>query len=242
MDEERETIGKAADALRETAITGGKAIDAGSGLAGFFYRVMGEPVELAAGTFITDPLKEYRKQRLHRLQQKTEAILSAGGVQETRYVPPKVAVALFEEASLEDDDDLHTLWAKLLATAMTDGEAEVERKYVSILADLTRADAEVFQAIYHAWTERRSEEKDVKAAPFRYCPSAPGAREHDPTAVGSLNRLGLIEPGKIDLGMKADHLPVTQVIQVGSGLSDVVVTPLGEAFCHAVGLEGDDDE
>lgn len=236
MDEERETIGKAADALRETAITGGKAIDAGSGLAGFLFRVMGEPVELLAGTFITDPLKEYRKQRLHRFQQKTEAILSAGGVQETRQVPPKVAVALFEEASLEDDDDLHTLWAKLLATAMTEGEAQVERKYVSILADLTRADAELLNEIFRGSIRRSSLPPEEAALSFGS--ESGSGPDYSPVSLASLSRLELIAfVGSIL--RSNDRYPVP--FWWRGSLYDVNLTPLGEAFCQAVGMKGDAD-
>lgn len=237
MDEEIKTIGKAADAMRETAITGGKAIDAGTGLAGFLYRVMGEPVEIAGGTFINDPLKEFRKRRLHRLQQKTEAILSADGVQETRQVPPKVAVALFDEASLEDDDNLHTLWAKLLATAMTEGKAQVERMFVSILADLTRADAELLNEIFRASISRSSLPPEEAALSFGS--ESGSGPDYSPVSLASLSRSELI--AFVDSILRSnDRYPVP--FWWRGSLYDVSLTPLGEAFCRAVGMGGDADE
>lgn len=234
MDEESK-------ARSEIARATGKAIDALSGIGGFLDRVFGDLVTDGVG-LVADRLKFYRYKQAVLLAHKTDAELAARGIRTTRAVPPKIALPLIEAATVEDDDDLHTLWAKLLATAMTEGEAQVERKYVSILADLTRADAEVLREIYLAWSYRGPEAEGPTRSTFFYRQAVNGTRDYDPVNVVSLSRLGLIAPGAIDLTMTGTDIQIPQAIRVSGDLQDVVVTPLGEAFCQAVGMGGGADE
>ena len=87
-----EEIVEGAKAIQETAKATGKAID---GL-----------------------LKYYRIERAALLATKTEERLRKRGIETTVPVAPKMAIPLIENATLEDDDELHTLWANLLANAV----------------------------------------------------------------------------------------------------------------------------
>jgi hypothetical protein len=75
-------------------------------------------------------------------------------------VRPKVALALIENATVEYDDDLHTLWANLLATSLDAAADEIHKKYVSILSDLTSSDAKLLRALYDGWTKRSKNKFD----------------------------------------------------------------------------------
>lgn len=141
MTDEIETVGKVADATKEVAKTGAKALDSANRLANFLYLVLGEPIEITAGTFITDPLIEFRKRRLLSLQEKTEAILAETNSQKTQKIPPKVAVPLLEQASLEGEEELHTMWARLLANGLNREKPDVTKTMVAIMAELDHLDA-----------------------------------------------------------------------------------------------------
>ena len=117
-------------------------------LGKFLHKVLGEPIEVAAETFLTDPLRALRYARSVELQRKVEERLSQRGITETKAVPPKIAVPIIEQASLEDNDDLHTLWSELLTRAMDPSAPEVTRRYVSILSDLTGFEARICEYLW----------------------------------------------------------------------------------------------
>ena len=61
-----------------------------------------------------------------------------------RSVTPKFAIPLLEAASLEDEDDINELWARLLANAMDPNCAvNMKRAFINILADFEPTDAYV---------------------------------------------------------------------------------------------------
>lgn len=242
MDDEIEVIGKVADATTEVAKTGAKAIDSTDKLAGFVYRIIGEPIEIAAGTFLTDPLKELQKRRLRSLQIKTEKFLNARGIEGSRRVMPKVAVPLLENATLEEDDDLQSLWASLLASALDSDASMVERKYVSVLADLTADDVYALSDIYSDWNDpaRRMPSQD---GTLTYGEGVDGTAGHNAISVVTLNRLGLIAPSYVEFKTYeppgqdhryGDYGPFSDPVRTYGDLEAVVLTPFGEAFCKAV--------
>lgn len=148
MDEK--TIGKASEATKEVAKLGSKALDTANSIGTFVYRVIGEPIEIVAGTFLTDPLKELRERRLLALKEKTEAILNDRNVTETKAVPPKIAVKALEEASLEEDENIHSMWARLLAEAMDNEGAQIDSKFVEAIKSLTPAGAELLDLFWRS--------------------------------------------------------------------------------------------
>lgn len=134
---EEETIRSVGDASKEVAKTTGKGIDLAASVGKFIYRIIGEPFEELAGTAVTDPLKEYRKRRLHALQLRTEKIISEREITETRPIPAKVSVPLLEAASLEDDEDVMDVWARLLAAGLDPNEPEISKRQISVLSELS---------------------------------------------------------------------------------------------------------
>ena len=172
---------------------------------------------------------------------KTEERLRRKGVKHFRFVPPKLGLPLLQNATMEDDDDLHSLWSALLAAAMDPAADEVHRKYVSILADLTGPDAAVLRKVWTDWqTVEKKETFGSKTV--RYGPGVQGTDGHAETSVITLNRLGLIAPNYTEIrtyyptGYDNRHVEFAEgdSAQVYGDLLIVVVTPLGEAFCRAV--------
>jgi hypothetical protein len=137
-----------AKAVQSVAKTGKVAIDATRSLGEFMARVFKEPTEEIVG-MLTDRLRFVRWQRMLRLSDEAQRILVARGVVDTRPVPPKLALPIFEESSLEEDDDLHQLWCNLLANAMDpDFEGELRIAFVDMIRALTAVDVCVLRHLH----------------------------------------------------------------------------------------------
>src|SRR5208282_558587 len=69
---------------------------------------MGESIGVVA--------RHYRYKLAAKMLQKTERMLIAAGI-DPHAVPPRLFLPIIENASMQDDEDLHTRWAALLANA-----------------------------------------------------------------------------------------------------------------------------
>lgn len=197
-----DTIGKSADATKEVAKASGKAFDLLGGAGRFFERVFGDLVADGVG-LLGDRLKFYRYERAVLLASKTESILKDRGVEVTRSLPPKVAIPLIEHASVEEDEDLHSRWANLLAHGMDPQQEKIERSFVSLLAELSARDAVLLDKIYEDGVEvtlvdARYEPHSVQHLVYglNYKPllEEAGAEMHN---LENLHRLGLIAMGYV---------------------------------------------
>ena len=118
-------VSETAKAVQEVAKTTGKAIDAGKEFGGFISRYIAGSIEQGMGIF-EDKLKYIRWERQVRFMRRANQLMKQLGLtQPTRPIPLKLALPLFEAASLEDDDYLQDLWARLLVNA---ANAETESR------------------------------------------------------------------------------------------------------------------
>jgi len=142
-------VSETAKAVQEVAKATSKAIDAGQKFGGFISRYVAGPIEQGMGIF-EDKLKYMRWERQVRLMQRAEQLLREAGLSgPTRPVPLKLAVPLLEAASLEDDDYLQDLWARLLVNAANgSSRINLQRAYISVLEQLTPFEAAILQMIY----------------------------------------------------------------------------------------------
>lgn len=142
-------IVESAKAVQEVAKATGKALDGLQSSGKFFDRVFGGLVEDGVG-IVADKVKYFRFDRAVKLAEKAEATLERRGLTEdTRSVPPKIALPLIENATLEDDEELHTLWANLLANAMDPNfEIKVNRIHVSLMQELEVIDVRILHAAF----------------------------------------------------------------------------------------------
>ena len=137
-----------AKAVQEVAKSSGKAIDASSEMARFIGRIIGGPIEQAAGIW-EDRLKYARSINQLKLRDKFEEQLAKRGLSEpTRAVPMSFAVPLLQAATLEEDDYLQDMWAAMLTNA-GDEQVDVQfrRAFVSILEDMTSLDVKILKTI-----------------------------------------------------------------------------------------------
>lgn len=256
MDEEVAAIKETAKAVQELAKTGGKAIDAGVKTGSWLDRMFGDAIGQTVAHLWTDRIKAkrieaaiYDWERCESLFAKVRKRLADIGVIELRSVPPKVAIPLLEHATMEHEEDLHTLWANLLAAGMDAQKDEIQRKYVSTLAEMSSADAEVFAAMIEE-SKTETAKKEVRDPAVTYGPGIDGTFSHDAVSVIMLNRLGLIEsavisfktyePGGHDYN-HGDYGPYQELVSIPAGLGSVVITEFGKVFGRAIGLDVPDD-
>lgn len=192
-------VSETAKAVQEVAKATGKAIDAGQKFGGFISRYVAGPIEQGMGIF-EDKLKYMRWERQVRLMQRAEQLLlEAGLTRPTRAIPLKLAVPLLEAASLEDDDYLQDLWARLLVNAANGGShVSLQRAYIAVLEQLTPLEAVILQKIYSLpYDETRHDGVKVSKLPDEV---AVGDGKHDSSeppeevrlALANLARLGCI--------------------------------------------------
>jgi hypothetical protein len=149
-------------------------------------------------------------------------------------VPPKIVLALIENATVEYEDDLHTLWANLLATGLDATADEIQRQYVSILSNLSSNDRELLNALCLEWT---------KSGEVSFPEDFRSRSTIDEISLITLNKLGLVAPKIIDSEIYGPETtdgirvypPEKQIVEAQG--SDLEFTPLGIAFCKAVILE-----
>ena len=248
MTDPTEALSETAKAVREVAKFGGSTIDAGRKAGGWLDRIFGGGIEDAVGLHWSDRIKARRIEaaiydwaRLESLLHKVATRLRAKGIDTTRVVPPKVALPLLEYATIEHDDDLHTLWANLLANGLDPSAQEIEKKFVSTLSELTSADAAVFAAICVDW-ETTNRHTDYEHPTLKFEPSVDGTKSHPEISVITLNRLGLVAPAFTEFdtydppdtsGWKASPDPIRESLRVYGDLAFVTVTAFGDAFHKA---------
>lgn len=213
---------EASKATQEIAKTTGQGLGIVRKFGKFVSRFIGGPLEQAFG-IIEDKLKYRRWERQVRLMDRANAFIAERDSQmQFRPVPLNVAIPIFEAASLEEDDDLQDLWARLLVNAAdAESSTHVKRGLVSILQDFGQMEARLLQAIHNAppmkggiltketpgpldvdgrvTTRPMEDDVPTKGLPYEYL--EPGEEEEDPglpsepvqIGLWNLRRLGCIE-------------------------------------------------
>lgn len=243
-----ETITESAKAVQEVAKTTGQALDLTVGFTGWVGEVLGRPIAEAVGYYVTDRIQAkrieasiYDKARFLELLREVHGVIDAAAIN-VRALPPKVAIPLLEAATMEFDDRLLRLWANLLATAINADEDPVERQYVSILSELSVADA---QALAGLWRDsfKPFNQEVFKDGPVTYRPSLDTGSYGEHTAA-NLTRLGLVTASIVELSLyvpgdndEGSWGPRQHDIGVPGEYRFVMFTDLGRAFCRAVGIE-----
>lgn len=220
-----------AKAVQEVAKATGKAIDAGEKFGGFISRFISSPLEQGIGIF-EDKLKYMRWERQVRLMQRAEQMMKELGIAApTRAIPLKLAIPLFEAASLEDDDYLQDLWARLLVNAANgSSRINLQRAFISVLEQITPLEAAILEKIYSLhYSETQHQGVAVEKLPFEVSVAKEEEQEKlaEPTddvklALANLARLGCLEIQR----------------SMGGGELFRVVNPthLGKAFVEACTL------
>jgi hypothetical protein len=215
-----------AKATEEGAKASQEAIQAGRELGRFFSGPAGE----LAGMW-WDHLKVVRFERQVRLWERVRHFCDERGLlTPTRKIPLNIGVPLRQNATLEEDDDLQDVWARLLVnSADASSGIELRRAFVSVLAEMTSLDVRNLAQIEIA--DKLNEESSVigvwtlelpeRAIPVVYAePQRTGGPSPDvEVSLSNLVRLGCI--------ISSNRAPVPQPHHL------VILTPFGRAFIDA---------
>jgi hypothetical protein len=216
-------IEASAEAVKAVAETTGKAIDASRDLGGFLSRIIGGTLEELGG-MLHDTVRFRREVRLLRFHQRFEQLRAEAGIASPiKPLELKAAIPLIQAASLEEDDELQDMFARLLVNG-TDPESGIEarRTLVTILQDFGPLEARLLKALCDA----PSGPLNVRTAglPDRYLGGTEEEQKMVPpvnieVALWNLVRLGCIEPVALWGG--------------GTSVASVSVNALGHALMDA---------
>jgi len=242
--DEIEAFTEGAKAAGKIADLGSKGLDVSRDAGGWLNRIFGSGIEDAVALHWSDRIKArrieaaiYDWERLTTLARKVDARLNGKGVSSLRTVPPKIALALIEGATVEYDDDLHTLWANLLASGLDAAADEIQKKYISILSDLTGNDAKLLASMYDAMRQRRDDK--VYFSPALFFGEFQDGPPYDEVPIITLARLGLVAPEVQQFEIsepnpRGEYFRERQTVRAPGDIDSVQFTQLGEAFCKAV--------
>jgi len=203
-------IDEEAKATKEIAKTTGKVVDAARECGKFISKFIAGPLEQGMGIF-EDKLKYMRWERQLSFMEKANKILTDRGLKvPNRTVPMKIAIPLFQAATVEDDDDLQSVWANLLVNAADkESGVEVTRNFVSILQDMSFVEVQILEKIYS--TKKNPEDviwtQDLPEIALTEMPNEnlSGPKEEVALALSNLSRLGLLDLGILCSGARAMH-------------------------------------
>jgi hypothetical protein len=206
-------------------------------------RMLGPAADEVA-EMMRDSIRVYRYQRQLKLLHKAEAMtLKAGYTPET--VSLKLLFPLLEGASLEENEDLHTMWAALLAHASHPGSVSlVLPSFTEVLRVLTVDEARLLDAAYKYALSQLSPGKTTPSSDPGMADAKSGwvrvrimsSAKSDPvddhfTKIDRMKRVTLVK-----LGTYRDLFNLF-VKAIGSGQNDVVITANSDQATSSQDLE-----
>ncbi|WP_143325595.1 Abi-alpha family protein [Caballeronia sordidicola] len=188
-----------AKAVGEVAKAAGKVIDGAREMGRFIARYVHGPLAQGVGIF-EDKLAYSRWERQVRLMQRAEQFLAEQGLKvPPNGIPLKFAVPLLQAATLEDDDYLQDLWARLLVNAAVNPDIASKRAFISILENMSGQDVQILLTLCAAETGDGAAitTYEVPDRAFPWNPEADGGRLPQPSdeilfSLGNLARLGTL--------------------------------------------------
>jgi hypothetical protein len=125
---------------------GAGALAAAIPFTGIVKRMLGPAADELAEMW-RDQVRLYRYERQLKCVEKAERMAQEAGFT-PQAVPPKILFPLLEGASFEENEDLHTMWAALLANAASPIEDIVRPGFIATLRQLSADEASFLDWIY----------------------------------------------------------------------------------------------
>jgi hypothetical protein len=131
-----------AKAVQEVAKTTGKFIEAAEKAGGFVSKVVGG-ASTQLGGILEDWTRYFRYANLLKIADKVEAIHAGRRIEgKSIPIPLKTAIPMLEAASLEDNDTLQEVWARLIVNGMDPTFQESTHPgYVEVITQLSSDEA-----------------------------------------------------------------------------------------------------
>lgn len=164
-------------------------------VGGFLKKICGDMIIDGVG-LAHDRLRFFRWKNTVKLQERAEKILKDRGVGNTRQIPPKLALPLLEEASMEDNDSLQDLWARLLANSMDPSRAvTLQRSYISVLSELLPLEAMILNAVVSEFSRSGKRNSEIHFSRELLAKNLNKPVLEVDASLHNLLRLGCIMPG-----------------------------------------------
>ena len=215
-------------------INAAEAVKALSKAAMFFGRVFGDTIGDGAG-IIGDKLKYYRINNAIALHQNAVKNLESKGIDPKDYntLAAKIGIPLIENATLEDNEELGTLWANLLTNALDPNfSGDISIIHVSLLKEMMPVDVKILHMVYnekqHRWLESKLD--DVRFSRALIAKSLKTDIDKIEISLLNLMRLGCIKGGNVKTeGIKIGNTSNT----IYYGTEMVHLSALGFELCEA---------
>lgn len=230
MNPDDKKVEEVAKAVAAASKFGTQTVKTTEKILAFAAKVFKEPAEQTAG-IIGDRLRLFRWERQLAYSDKVNAILTDRGVSETRAVPPKFALPILENASLEEDDNLQKIWARLLANAMDPKFSPALRmSYIEIIKSLAPLDVKMLKVFYDTLKADKSINwdniLDYSLKKEQICTILNISSHEYEVSVFNLFRAQCLAPAILTGGVSLGDEPLT----VYKGSKAVTMTPLGVDF------------
>jgi hypothetical protein len=196
-------------------------------VAEFLEQISGGLISNALG-LVNDRLEYLRFRQALSLRDKVADELARRGVKQPKKVAPKFLAPVLEAATLEDDDNIHTRYATMLANARDPNySGEMIRSFVSILDDMESIDVLILD-VSHDGLVHLPDHRLVILDQLVKVLKVP--RKAAAISVRNLIRLGLLKPGVVVAeGVRAGQHPLTSY----KDIEQYGITELGIAFVAA---------
>jgi hypothetical protein len=210
----------------------GKAVEKLMDPVGELAKKLAGPAAEEVGLTLQDSVKIWRAKRRYRLFEKMNEFISNAGF-EPKPVALKVLLPVLDYASVEEDEDLHTAWAALLANAADPRQGDsILPAFPHVLKELRPLDARFLSDLYNLTADRdnygyRLDKQDLQLVYTLYNSAASedfGFRPFQ-LAVSYLERLGVISKTYDTFSWTPDLKRVTE--------SNHELTRFGVAFVRA---------
>lgn len=223
-----------AKAIQETAKLGEKGLGTAEKAGGFVAKVFKEPIAEVSG-LITDKLRFVRWKRMVQMSDEVNQILEDKGIKETKAVPPKIALPIFEDSSLEDDPSIQFLWNHLLANAMNpEFNDEIRYGFIEMIKSITGNEAKLLNDFYLILQKEGKLSSLEKLYQYslkkeQLIQMLGVSTDQYALAANNLMRMQLIAPAILTGGVSMGSEPMT----IYKGIDAVTLTPLGVKFVEA---------
>jgi len=134
--------------------------------ANLMERLFGGAVDEVGGMW-QDSLKVRRANRRVKLLQKLQAQIDDAGF-DPQPIPDSIWIPILQEASLQDDEDLQTVWASQLANAADPRQScPVTAPFASMLRELTVREVKFLDALYDIALTRNPPHRRIAGIEFQ---------------------------------------------------------------------------